>query len=266
MGGQPALLVKPLTFMNASGPPVGSLARKKGIAPADVVRQREIVLPRVGASHQIENAVVAGLQRQVDVLADFRMAGHGVQQGGRKILGVRRGKAHAFDARHVGHGQHEFREVPIRESVRIHVLPEQRDLLVAVGGQMFDPPEDALRVARPLAPARVGDDAEAAEVVAAAHDGEPGIHALGAFGKNVIVGFVFREVHGQDALGLFVLLCLDRLREQIGQAAIGIRPGQHVHERLGFGQLLFQILGHAAQHAHHHRRVFLLHGLKLLQS
>ena len=37
VGGRAMLLVKPRTFMNASGPPVAALARKKGIAPGDVL-------------------------------------------------------------------------------------------------------------------------------------------------------------------------------------------------------------------------------------
>lgn len=37
VGGRRLTLVKPRTFMNASGPPVAALARKKGIAPADVL-------------------------------------------------------------------------------------------------------------------------------------------------------------------------------------------------------------------------------------
>jgi PTH1 family peptidyl-tRNA hydrolase len=37
MGSQPVMLVKPLSFMNASGPPVAGLARKKGVAPQDLV-------------------------------------------------------------------------------------------------------------------------------------------------------------------------------------------------------------------------------------
>jgi PTH1 family peptidyl-tRNA hydrolase len=36
-GDRSVLLVKPRTFMNASGPPVAALARKKGIAAADVL-------------------------------------------------------------------------------------------------------------------------------------------------------------------------------------------------------------------------------------
>ena len=37
VGNESLLLVKPQTFMNRSGPPVGALARKKGVAPADLV-------------------------------------------------------------------------------------------------------------------------------------------------------------------------------------------------------------------------------------
>jgi PTH1 family peptidyl-tRNA hydrolase len=37
VGSESLLLVKPLAFMNRSGPPVGALARKKGVAPADLV-------------------------------------------------------------------------------------------------------------------------------------------------------------------------------------------------------------------------------------
>lgn len=37
LGGRTVWLVKPRTFMNASGPPVAAWARKKGVAPADVL-------------------------------------------------------------------------------------------------------------------------------------------------------------------------------------------------------------------------------------
>ena len=54
---------------------------------ADRGGQIEIFLPAVRAIHQFENTVIAGPQRQMNVFADVRMAGHGIQQGWGKSLG-----------------------------------------------------------------------------------------------------------------------------------------------------------------------------------
>mgnify|MGYP002140434928 CR=1 FL=1 len=72
-----------------------------------------------------------------------------------------------------------------------------------------------LLAAGALAATRVGYDAETTEIVAASHDGDPGIAAAVALGKDVIVGFVFRQIDGQPTARESLLFGI----QSIGQEA-----------------------------------------------
>ena len=74
------------------------------------------------------------------------------------------------------------READVLVAVRVHGLAEELDLLVA-GRRPARAPGAGSRAGRAaLAPARVGDDAEGAELVAAALDGDAADHAVGVAG------------------------------------------------------------------------------------
>src|SRR5689334_8086541 len=61
---------------------------------ANLFHQSDVFASRISPIHHAENAIVAGLRGQVDVLADFWMKDDGLQQRRRKIFGVRRSESY----------------------------------------------------------------------------------------------------------------------------------------------------------------------------
>src|SRR2546422_2598494 len=130
-------------------------------------------------------------------------------------------------------------------SVRVDVLAEKGHLFAPGGGEALGFPHDAHEVAAALASAGVWNHAEGAEVVAAAHDGDPGRDAFDAVGDDIDVGLVFGEVHRQTFPA-----CGSPL-QQVGQGPVAVRSDQHVDERVAGQEVLLEVLRHAAQHADH---------------
>src|SRR5215467_11441192 len=101
---------------------------------------------------------------------------------------------HSFDAGHVCDSRDQSHKIPVAEYVRIDILPQERDLLESLFGDPASFLYDTLRIAGALTPTSVGDHTEAAEVVAASHDGDPGVHPIVSLGYDVVIGFIFRQV------------------------------------------------------------------------
>jgi len=86
IGGGPALLVKPLAFMNASGPPVASLLAAAGGSPADLVVVVDDVALDLGTIRVRERGSHGGhngLRSLVETLGteEFARVRVGVRQG-----------------------------------------------------------------------------------------------------------------------------------------------------------------------------------------
>ena len=133
------------------------------------------------------------------------------------------------------------------ESVGIDVLAQKRDLLEAFTGDTGGFVENTVRISRPFTPARIGNHTETAEVVAAAHDGDPGVDAWNARGNDVIVCLILGQIHGQGFQMLILFLGMNRIANQPRQLTIGVWAGQQIDQRLLLGELLLEILCHAAQ-------------------
>ena len=147
-----------------------------GHSTADSRDTLEVPLTGVVALHELENAVVARLCWQVDMLADIRVLRHHSDGLVVHILGVRRGEADT-DLRHSEGDLLEevtevIRAVTIHKAVGIHILPEQRDLTIALGLEVLHLTDDALQLTATLAATGVGHDAVGAEVIAPTHDGD----------------------------------------------------------------------------------------------
>ena len=134
-----------------------------------------------------------------------------------EVLGVGRGEADALDAG-LPDGAQQLGEARLPVDVAaigVYVLPQERDLAHAVGHELLALGHDGLERAALLASADVRDDAVRAEVVAALHDGHPGVKALRASAGKV----------GGEAAALLAGVHLDdgavvgkRLGEKLGQA------------------------------------------------
>ena len=110
----------------------------------------------------------------------------------------------------------------------IDVLAEQRDLAHPGPGKPRRFRHDRRRRTRNLGAARIGDDAERAELVAALLDGEEGGDAAGLGGRGAVER---RELllHG-EIRGDRTRACR-RLGEDLGQAMIGLRADDEVDQR-----------------------------------
>ncbi len=164
----------------------------------------EIVLDRVLAAHPAQDRIVAGLDRQVQVLADALALGERGDEPVGQVPWVRGDEAQSPDGRppvrsaeavdgpdqlgeigttlqieptpgpalgvHVGEPRIRWQVV----SVRVHVLAEERDLAVAGGRQRPRLVDDLVERPAPLRTPAEGHDAVGARLVAAVDDRQPG--------------------------------------------------------------------------------------------
>src|SRR5262249_5565637 len=121
-------------------------------------------------------------------------------------------------------------------------LPEQLDLLVAARRQRTRLAQHLARSRAALAPARVRDHAEGAELVAAALDGDAADDAARALARGVepLVGLEaiqLRVGHGAAAA---------RALDVIGQAPVAVGAHHHVDVGRALPDAVLEVLGHAA--------------------
>ena len=222
--------------------------RAVGHQLADFIYTLEVPGCRVAATHLLEDAVGPGLDREVDMVADVGVTGHGLEHLVRNVLRVRGRETHA----HLGAHLRDHREQPGKRSpfeiVGVHVLAQQGHLLIAFLGAVAGLTDDRAGVAAPLHSAGVWDYAVRTDVVAAAHDRDEGGNAvrIEADGGNVRISFLAREDYVD--LGVAVGSGL----KQLGQATVSIRTCHDV-DLSPFEQLLLHSLGHAAEDTDHDR-------------
>ena len=182
----------------------------------------------------------------MDRTADIGHFGHDLQQAVADVLGVRRGETHAQQGRDGGHAAHQTGKVHLAEAVGVDILAQQCHLAVAVPEQCPDLRENGFGIAAAFAAAGIGHHAVGAEVVAAAHDGDEGAHAVAVepHGSDLGIGLLGRE---QD---IDALAARFGFAHKPGQVAVGVRPGHDIDAVRSFDQLLLQALGHTADDAH----------------
>ena len=121
-------------------------------------------------------------------------------------------------------------------------MAQEGDLPHAVGDKLLTLPHNRLDRAALLAAANVRHDTVGAEVVAARHDGHPGVEALGA-----VTGKVGREtatfLDGVDLDGLLVVA--KGIGKKFGQR----RQGARTKDDVGDGNLLLDFLAVALSNA-----------------
>ena len=173
----------------------------------------QIGLPVVVAVHGLQHPAGAGLERQVELGRHLGAAGHGLKEFLRGVPGVAGHKAHKeVPGNGVNPGQ-QVGKVDLQPqilAVAVHVLAQEGDVLIPLRHQLAHLVHDALRVPGALPAPDVGHDAVGTEVVAAVHDGHPGLD-----------------------------LPLADHRQALGDAAVGVFGGEHP---LPFPQHLVQQL------------------------
>ena len=101
---------------------------------AGVFDELQILLHRVVAVHLLQKPVGAALHRQMQVLAQLRLGGDGINELMAGILGV---AGHKADVIIAGHGAQQVEQVGEIDllfqtlAVAVHVLTQQGDLLIA---------------------------------------------------------------------------------------------------------------------------------------
>ena len=105
---------------------------------------------------------------------------HGREEALGRVLGMARHKPDAEIARNgVDFAQKpgEIHVLVQPPAIGVHVLAEERNVLIPGGDEALRLAHDVPAPAGALAPAHIGDDAVRAEVVAPVHNGEPRLYA-----------------------------------------------------------------------------------------
>ena len=204
----------------------------------------QIVGAGVAAVHRLEDAVGAGLHRQMQLRHQRRQV---AVRGDEIVVHVARmagAVAQPRDAGNVREPLHQPAErrgaaVRVLAVIGVDVLAEQRDLADAGIGQTLRLGDDLGDRPRHLGAARIGHDAEGAELVAAFLHGDEGRHAAladrGAARRGEMAELVLdRKLRVDD-------LAVRGARQHLRQPVIALRPdheidpGRAAEDLLAFG-------------------------------
>ncbi len=210
-----------------------------------------VVFHRIGAVHQLQHAVGAGLHRQMDVVADVPPLRHRLDQLVRHVLRMRCRIADPDFRIDRGCGGKQVGKILPLPPVAVHVLPQQRHLPETVIAQVLHLVDDGDKGTAPLASAGKGNNAEGAELVAAAHHRYPCGNPFGPHRGYIVVGLHAGELYRKP------LFAVAGLVHQFRQGAVLVGADHHIDHGLGRQQILAQAFGHATENADHEFRVFL---------
>lgn len=232
------------------------------VLATQLLDNREVLLHVVLAAHLLEHRVGAALDRDVRVVADFRVVQQYVDEFVRVVPRVRARKADAADAADFGNLREEVGKIAAFRLVGVHRLAQERHLGNALVGSLADFGEHVFHVAVFFRPAEVRHDAVAAALVAAALDGDEGAEVvleLRVFAQVVLAQvlvdehLVVRQVQG--ALGV--------AEQQFRDFLVLVRAHDVAHVREALQKFRPAILGHATAHDYLHVGVLLVQVLEL---
>jgi hypothetical protein len=202
--------------------PSGTQARDDG----------HVVLARMPPVHRRQNAVGAGLHRQMHIGHQRRELAMGGDEAVIHVARMASGVAQSQNARHAREPAQQFAErggraVFARPVIGVDVLPDQRQLAHAGGGQPLDFRDDLRDRARHFGAARIGHDTEGAKLVAAFLHGDEGGNAArtGRLARGRRQPF---ELVIDRKLGVDHLFAALGARDQFGQAVIVLRADHQI--------------------------------------
>ena len=168
------------------------------------------------------------------------------------------GVAQPVDAGDLGEAEEQPAEAPVAAVgpvavPGVDVLAEERDLAHALVGEARGLGDDRVDRPRDFGAARVGDDAEGAELVAAFLDGEEGGDARAGVAAAGRAGRARRTCRRRRIRSRRPARPR-RLGEKLGQAVVGLRADDEIDGRRAAHDLLAFGLRDAAGDADHHRR------------
>ena len=192
--------------------------RDIGHAIANTIDQAQIVLARIATIHLFEDARRTRLNGQMQLRHNGRRLGHGIDGLGQQILRVRGSEEDALHAR-IAHGTQQVGKARLAKQVTpvgVDVLTQQRNLAHALTDQARHLVNDFLEGTALFAAANIRHDAVGAEVIAARHDGHPGV---------ILRLAMPRHAHG---VGILVLVRADMalaVQECLGNELGNMRNG-----------------------------------------
>jgi hypothetical protein len=212
--------------------------RHQGAKKPDAV---QIIFPGVSPFHPGQNGAGSGLNREMDLAADFRRRSHRLGQSDCEILGMGGDETDPDRPLDRRRGPEQFRKIPAsgRIPVTVDVLPKELDFQVTARGQVCDLGQD--RFERPELFPSAGErhDAIGAKIVAPFHDRDES--ADGAFpeGRHPILGPF--PVPGRGDYGL-----KSALRGDLGEVMDLIRAEDEIHAGLRSQKMILPKLGDAS--------------------
>ena len=194
----------------------------------------------------------------MDVLAQMRLCGDGVDQLAAGILGVARHKADLVIPRHLAQKVQQVGEIhglcqPL--AVAVDILPQQGDLLVAVCHQVPELRQDGAGFPAAFPPPHIRYNTIGAEVVATIHDRQPGAKPRIPSDGQFLDHRVPLLRHLQVAFA-----APQTLRQHGGQPVDAVHTEHQVHIRITLAQLFhdMRLLRHAAADTDDQFRVLFL--------
>ena len=156
--------------------------------------QLQILRRAIAPVHAPEDLIIAGLHRQMQMVAQLRQAAKGLDQLVGEILGVARHKTDTLQPldrvdllQQPGKGYRLLQST----TVAVHILPQQGDFLDPLVHQLPDLRKDLGAVAAALPAPHIGHNAVGAVVVAAIHNRYPGGAALYPGGRHMLHDHAF---------------------------------------------------------------------------
>ena len=142
-------------------------------ALADLGYQSAVLIHGVASDHALEDGIVARLDRDLNVLADFREAGHSLNDSLLHVGGMRGQEADAPQALDSVDSGQEVGQIGLARQVvaiGVHVLTQQGYLSRPAFHQAFHLFDNLVHRSASLPPSPQPDDAVGAEVIAALND------------------------------------------------------------------------------------------------
>ena len=221
------------------------------------------MLDRISAIHFLQHFIRSMLHRQMHMTRHLRRIRHRIHHIECHISRMRRHIAHALNAIHlVDRADQRPKVCPVSEikTIRIHILPEERHLLIAFLRESLYLARDILHAAGQLTAAYIRHDAVRAELVAPLHDRDPCKDMrLTHRTKLAVVTHTVRiplRLHHMAAARIL-------LRNDLLQVMDMVRPDDEINDRHTLDELALILLCHAAGDPQKQMRIFILQLLDL---
>ena len=221
--------------------------------PADSQGKVQILLPGVAPVHSLQDPGGTGLQRKVQVAADFFGLFHHLYQFLRQVFGVGSHKTDALNPLYLLHFPQKSGKSDRTFSipVRIDVLAQKHHFHHAFRCKLPNLPQNLFRLPAALPPSHIGHNAVAAEIVAAKHNVDTGFKRVLSVQGKIFYNLIRSLPDIQDHP-----LRSKACPQQLGKLENIVGAKDQIHKGITFFQLFNHrfLLHHAAAESNLHTR------------